>query len=136
MVEEVPHYRLNDRLEPEGVVVRLEVFRVIKETPQGYWVASQYAPNWLSPDELRKRKHAKWVSKTSRKRYCYPTVEAAIRSFKRRKEVQKSRLKVQFEQAKLAVERAEALDGATISELRDGVRLGHTESSRGLVWDW
>lgn len=61
------HYRLNDRLEPDGVVVRLEVFRVIKETPQGYWVAPQYTWYWYEPAELIKRKFARWVSKTSAK---------------------------------------------------------------------
>lgn len=136
MTKDIPHYRLKDRLEPDGVVVRLEVFRVIKETPQGYWVVSEYCANWLTPDELRKRRFAKWVSKTSHKRYCYPSIEEAIRSFKRRKEVQESRIRLQLEQAELAANQAGALDGATFSELREGVRLGHTETSRGLVWDW
>lgn len=130
------HYRLNDRLKPDGVVVRLEVFRVIKETPQGYWVASQYTGSWYEPAELINRKFARWVSKASAKRYCYPTLEEAIRSFKRRKEVQESKLRVQLEQAELAANQAGLLDSATLSELAEGVCLGHTASSSLMVWDW
>lgn len=128
------HYRLNDRLEPEGVIVRLEVFRVIKETPQGYWVAPRNRAYWMAPEELIKRKFARWVSKTSTKRYCYPSLEDAIRSFRRRKEVQESRIRLQLEQAELAASQSGVLDGATFSELREGVRLGHTETSGGLAW--
>lgn len=136
MTENVPHYRLVDQRESEGVTVRLVVFRVIKETPKGYWVASQYAPCGLSLGGMRKRKFAKWVSKSSRKRYCYPSIEEAIRSFKLRKEAQASQLRRQFEQAELVTTQSVLFDGASVEELREGIHLGHTESSRSIVWDW
>jgi len=52
----------------------LYVFRLIKETPKGYWISGSFGSN----------KH--WVSKTAKKRYAYPTKEEAAISFKRRSE--------------------------------------------------
>lgn len=56
--------------------VRLECheFEVIKETPCGFWI------DWIFSK--------KWVSKTSRKRFAYPTKEQAKASFRIRKERQ------------------------------------------------
>lgn len=98
------HYRLHDALFADGVHVGVETFKVIKETPRGYWVTNTYAPMWLTPDELRKRKFAKWVSKTARRRLCYPTLELAINSYKCRKTSQVARLRRQLEQAEKVLE--------------------------------
>lgn len=103
------HYRLRDALLESGVVVALETFDVLKETPQGYWVSHQYNPSWLSFEELRKRKFLKWVSKTSTKRYCYPTMEEAIRNFKRRKEAQASKLRHQLNQVEAVLDNLSGL---------------------------
>lgn len=129
------HYRIREYLEPEGVFVRAETFKPIKETPHGFWVVSQYAPTWLSVEELRKRKFAKWVSKDSRKRHCYPDINDAIKSFKRRKEVQASRLRLQLEQAELAVEKFAVYENATVEELKTSINIGEIPSASGLVWD-
>lgn len=48
-------------------------FPIIGETPQGWWIKDDYG--------LKKR----WVSKTAKKRYAYPTREEAMESFKARK---------------------------------------------------
>lgn len=103
------HYRLYDVLYETGIHVKLETFEVVKETPQGYWVNSQYNPTWLSAEELRKRKYLKWVSKTSTKRYCYPTMEQAVNSFKRRKVVQASKLRFQLQQVDAVIDRFDHL---------------------------
>ena len=127
------HYRIVERLEPDGVEVRVEKWNPIKETPQGYWVVSQYAPSWLSADELRKRKFAKWVSKTSHKRKCYPTIEQAIDSYRRRKQMQVSRLRYQIEQAEVALAWATETKGIGISER---VIAGQIPSAHELCWDY
>lgn len=54
--------------------IRCYVFKVLRETPCGYWI-------------LDDRKE-KWVSNYSRKRFCYPTKEEAWHNFKCRKKRQ------------------------------------------------
>lgn len=130
------HYRLRETLGPEGLLVKTELFTPIKETPQGYWVVSQYAPTWLTHDELRKRKFAKWVSKTSVKRYCYPDINSAIWSFKRRKEVQASRLRLQLEQAELALEKFAEYKDATVDQLKRTINIGNIPSHDRIVFDF
>jgi hypothetical protein len=133
--EPYTHYRLADRLYEEGVTVCLEKFKVVKETPCGHWVVSQYAPEWLTPQELIKRKYAKWVSKTSLKRYCYPTMEMAVESFKRRKQVQLNKLEDQVAQAKFVVSHLGELP-VNEEPYREGVNLGMPEEFEGLCFDY
>ena len=130
------HYRVVEVLDPEGLLIQVVEYNPIKETPQGYWAMSRYAPTWLSVEELRKRKFAKWVSKTSTKRLCYPDINDAIKSFKRRKEVQASRLRLQLEQAELAVEKFAEYKDATIEQLKQSINIGEIPSASGLVWDY
>ncbi len=130
------HYRICEVLDPTGLLIKAVEYTPIKETECGYWVVSQYEPNWLSPDELRKRKFAKWVSKTSAKRLCYPNIEEAIQSFKRRKEVQASRLRLQLEQADLAIEKFDEYKNASIEQLKGYVNIGEIPSASNLVWDY
>lgn len=69
------HYRMvynficNDNL---SIDLQLSYIRyvVIKETPCGYWLMTHYGGN------------KRWVSKTSLKRFAYPTKEEAFNSFK------------------------------------------------------
>lgn len=103
------HYRLHEVLWETGIKVLLERFEVVKETPCGYWVSSQYNPSWLNFEELRKRKFLKWVSKTGTKRYCYPTMELALASFKRRKQVQANKLRYQLQQVEDVIDNFDKL---------------------------
>lgn len=70
-----------------GPRVDLEEFDMIKETQCGWWIiqAGTY-------DDYGK----KWVSKTAKKRYAYPTKEEALIGFKARKERQISILKARL----------------------------------------
>lgn len=52
---------------------RLYAFRVLRETPCGFWIREHYTGR------------ERWVSKTSRKRYAYPSIEEAEESFRIRK---------------------------------------------------
>lgn len=133
------HYRLHDTLFADGVHVQVETFEVIKETPSGYWVIpSVYAPRWLSPDELRKRKFAKWVSKTSRRRLCYPTLELAIDSYRHRKTSQVDRLKGQLEQAEKVLEQFHLIKETPARHflLGHSVLLGRIPINDRLIFDY
>ena len=58
--------------------LELRDYDLIKETPKGYWIGyGFYIPNNL-------RGNAKWVSKTGRKRYAYPTKEEALENYIKR----------------------------------------------------
>lgn len=58
---------------------RIEVieqeFNLFKETPKGYWIG--YGGSFSG----KLRGNAIWVSKTSKKRFAYPTKEEALNSF-------------------------------------------------------
>ena len=56
--------------------LKLKTYPLLRETPQGYWI-SLYGLSY-SPK--------KWVSKTGRKRFAYPTQEEALNNFIRRTE--------------------------------------------------
>ena len=77
-------YRYRDVQYADGLlVIHLETYETIKETPCGYWVLPESAVGYIG---LLYRK--KWVSKTSRKRFAYPTKAEALNSLKARRERQ------------------------------------------------
>jgi len=53
--------------------VELRIFYLFKETNKGYWITYNDSKNNLRGD--------KWVSKTSKKRYAYPTKKEALDNF-------------------------------------------------------
>lgn len=67
------------------VVIQLRDYQVQKETPQGYWIYPK-----------------RWVSKTANKRFAYPTLKEAWRSFKLRKKRQIQILSLRLEIAREA----------------------------------
>jgi len=121
------HYRLWDALCGSRIIVKVEVFEVIKETKAGYWVANHYRPGWMDFAELRRKRYLRWVSKTSRKRHCYPDLADAVRSFNRRKEVQVSKLRFQLDRAEIAAKGADVLSAALLEQLVKGVELGNLD---------
>ena len=70
-------------------------YDLIRETPKGYWVG-------LKGLESLDR----WVSKTARKRFAYPTKAEALNSFIIRKERQIAILTRQLQAAEVALEKA------------------------------
>lgn len=76
--------------EEEKVVER--TFHLLKETPCGWWIVIPRTSilQWGKPVK-------KWVSKTARKRYAYPTRKEAIRNFLARKRRQIAILKWRLE---------------------------------------
>lgn len=77
-------------------------FQLLKETPCGWWIGyplGSITP--LGPDKW-------WVSKTTRKRFAYPTRKEALENFIARKRRQVAILNYQLERAGQAWELAEA----------------------------
>lgn len=106
------HYRVVDTIGPEGVTLVLGRFVVVRETPDCYWIVPRgYEGKLYTLQALRRAKIAKRVSKTSERRYAYPTVAEAVRSYERRKYRQ-------IQHAELALERA---------------RTAHAQVARGGV---
>jgi len=130
------HYRLRDVREQEGIVVRLDKYYPIKRTPKGYWLRGDYVPTWMTFAELRKQKYLRFVVDTSSKKYCYPTIEEAVKSFIRRKEVQQSKLAYQLEQADCCVKNVDKLKDVSVESFQQGLLLGETPSHYQFDFDY
>ena len=124
-------YRLRDFQVGYAVAVEAEKFYVVKETPCGAWVASEYSPIFWGHYTLRELKagrHLNWVNKNTVRRLCYPTLQEAIESFKARKLRQQRIIKNQLEQVEKVIESFHKLEGVTEDDLASGV----IELSRGV----
>lgn len=130
------HYRIEETLEEDcnGIFVNLYVrkYIAVRETPCTYSVMAEHDHQFAGV--LGKEwaaKHTKRVSKTSRKRLCYPTLAEALESFKRRKQRQLSHLEYR---ACLAKQALQAIDsGAVTTENCSGFNCGYPEYLRGQV---
>jgi hypothetical protein len=84
---------------PPIITLNLIIYDLIKETPKGYWI-SQW--KWFVTK--------KWVSKTSKKRYAYPTKEEALTNFIKRSEIRAKILKAQLNACKEGLNLANKLN--------------------------
>lgn len=75
-------YRYYDMERGNKVVIDLECFKVIKETPCGWWYVPSWVPSWAHEEQ---QTYKRWVSKEARVRRCYPTKDEAWRSYCLRK---------------------------------------------------
>ena len=91
-------YRFEDIREPFGVKVRERTFELVKETNCGYWIKLFSCFN-----------DKKWVSKTARNRFAFPTRDEALENFRARKRRQSQILTVQLDNAKTALTIAEGM---------------------------
>ena len=95
-------YRYYDISTFRGPNICLKIIEIIRETPCGWWIGK-------SSDEIPfVNDRERWVSKTSRKKYAYPTKEEAYVGYLHRKRRHVDILINQLEYAKkvlgLAVE--------------------------------
>ena len=60
--------------------LELRTYDFFKETPKGYWIG------YYNPFGVRLGNWQKWVSKTSKKRFAYPTEKEALINFIKRTE--------------------------------------------------
>ena len=94
----------------QGIDVVLEKFKLLKETPAGYWIIPEYQDPVEPLVMFKDTWYRKWISKTSRKRFAYPTKEEALDSFKMRKKRQIPILEGQLDCVKEALKVAENID--------------------------
>ena len=90
-------YRYEDIQYDHYVSVNEYHYYLIKETPCGYWISYYRKGHPFALDDK------KWVSKTARKRFAYPTRMEAQISFKARKNAQIRILSTQLKRAKNAL---------------------------------
>lgn len=97
-MNEIPEilYRYHNYRTMTGVMVKEHKYKVLKETPCGYWI-ELYHCSW---DDKFGRK---WVPKNTRKRFAYPTKEEALTSFIARKKRQIAILEGQLTDARIAL---------------------------------
>lgn len=89
--------------------IKLLKFETLKETPKGYWIIPFKYFRYPMNDEYRMR-HKKWISKTSRKRYAYPTKEEALFNYQKRTEFYIKYLKRFLNNATTGLKIAETYD--------------------------
>jgi hypothetical protein len=86
----------------DTVKLVLRTYKVLRETPCGYWVNQSYDNSPMGAAVILEQ-YKKWVSKNARKRLCYPTKTEAFRSFQIRKNRHLSILKAQIAIAEIAI---------------------------------
>jgi len=95
-----PSYAYNGR-------IVLTEYEVVKETPCGYWFRRK--GDFQSFDFPGNGSRKKWTSKTALRRQAYPTTDAALYSFTKRKEKQIMILKHQLHRAEKGLHEAQWL---------------------------
>ena len=97
--ETVTYASGDEYFESHGIT-KLEIreYNLYKETPKGYWIGYGYLGKLSSK--------GKWVSKTSKKRYAYPTKEEAIVNYIKRTEKRIGFLNNNLHQCKKGIELA------------------------------
>jgi hypothetical protein len=81
----------------------LSTFNLHKETPKGYWIGYGHPDNGL-------QSHSRWVSKTAKKRYAYPTKEEALTNYIKRTERRIGILKAQLSDCEYGLDAAIAME--------------------------
>lgn len=80
---------------PHRITIDLQEFELGEETPKGYWIKMP----GLTMEFWRK-----WIPKTSRKRFAYPTKDEAMRNFRLRTKSRVKHLKNQLYACERALE--------------------------------
>lgn len=98
---EIDKYRSSDVAFSNRLSTKLacRTFYLHKETPKGYWISS------FKPGSMLESKD-KWISKTSRKRFAYPTKEEALENYIFRTQCRVGYLEKNLEHAKNGLENA------------------------------
>lgn len=113
-------YRYEDALGYDALEVRLIEFDVIRETEKGYWFVESRLNS--KAFEAMAERSKRWVSKCSRKRYCYPSKDDAWESYVIRKKRQLGHLERQYKWAK---QRVAYLDNNPERPEEKHIRMGY-----------
>lgn len=91
------HYRIHDEWAENGqVAISVEKFHVLRETPAGYWLLSDYRHSYAAVPPTWVDEYKRWAPKKG-SRYCQSTMAEALRSFEIRKRAQVKHLRSRLE---------------------------------------
>ncbi len=102
-VERLRLFRFEDGWagERHGVNIYLRVYRVVRETDQGYWIAPM--TGYYAGDK------PKFMLKKAHRRFAWPTKREAMDSFLARKQRQREILRAQLDRARCAYDQGKRL---------------------------
>lgn len=83
--------------------ITLYSYNLHKETPKGYWIGYGHSDNGL-------QSHSKWVSKTAKKRYAYPSKKEAMTNYIKRTERRIEILKRQLDVSEIALRNTKRME--------------------------
>jgi hypothetical protein len=133
------HYKLRDYADSDGVIVKVDKWLPVAETPCGYWLIPQRCDYYLYPDgsvrpiyESAYRSTRKWSPKLYPRAFN-PDLKLAALSFRNRKAVQLRKLEWQLQQARQVNQYLAALEDSSVTE--DGFNCGTPEEWIGLRWE-
>lgn len=87
------HYRIHDGWEENGAVaLSVEKFHVLRETPAGYWLLTEYRHHYTDTFPEWVEEYKRWAPKAG-SRYCQSTMADALCSFNIRKRAQLKHLR-------------------------------------------
>ena len=96
-------YRYESSHTPNAV--DLQVFVITRATSEGWWFMPSYMLSFPEGG-VSQKEASRWVSSSSRKRYCYPTKQEAWKSYRLRKAWRVVHLERQLKKAKEEQHRA------------------------------
>lgn len=90
------HYRIHDEWEENGrIALSVEKFHVLRETPAGYWLLTDYRHQYLGTFPTWAEEFKRWAPKEG-SRYCQSTMADALRSFSLRKNAELRHLRARL----------------------------------------
>lgn len=99
------HYRIHDEWEENGrVALSVEKFHVLRETPAGYWLLTDWP-----------EKYKRWAPKLG-SRYCQSNMADALTSFNIRKRAQLKHLRARLAKCEHVLAAWGAIDSARLIE--------------------
>lgn len=97
------HYRYNDCAYLNGLEIKITKYYPVRETKCCYFVIDEWAKHLIKIGGDRLKSRQRRVLKNSLRRYCYPTKDEALHSFKMRKEAQVRHCEFSLAKAKQAL---------------------------------
>ena len=135
MTETLPkHYRVYEVPNEFGVILRVDKWIAVRETPRGYWIKHEWCPTWYSDAQARKASYLKWVSKDSERRYAHPDFSAALYSLYRRKLHQAHRIRFTLSVADLIVDKFDTIKDVGPEKIQS-LNLGKPDLFSELTWE-
>ncbi len=102
------HYRYDDYAYENGLEIKVSKFYPTRETEHCYFVINEWEKHLIKIGGDRLKARQRRVLKNSLRRYCYPTKDEALHSYKKRKEAQIRHCEFSLAKAKQALLKLES----------------------------